>query len=200
MIGRARIYSMLVLLVTLFTSSVSAQPEMLELTMSFARGRAFINSPEKEPYEARAGQHLLPGMTSLVTLADGQCFFTAGDSETRLKQETILALTGNRQYELRQGLVGFKTASDTIKLTTAHCAAEFSNAIVVVKSNPVLTRLCVVKGSVLVIQGRQSAIVPAGQEIAAAPQRLSKVYRHSDELRFTWYWVEPDKEPALQND
>ncbi|PKL46364.1 MAG: hypothetical protein CVV42_16750 [Candidatus Riflebacteria bacterium HGW-Riflebacteria-2] len=179
---------------------VLSQTEMPALAMDFVRGRVFFNSPDNEPYEARVGQHLISSSTSLITLVDGQCFFTAGEGETRLKQETILALTGRQQYELRQGLAGFKTASAAMLLTTAHCAAEFSNAIVVVKANPVLTRLCVVKGSVLVKQGRQSATVPAGHEIAAAPQRLSKIYRHSDELRFTWYWVDAAKEPALQKD
>jgi len=177
-----------------------AQENQVAAELSFVRGRIFINSPGKEPYEARAGLHLLPLPTSLITMLDGQCFFKIDGAELRMKQETILALTGRPHYELRQGMAGFKTATGTVRLTTAHLAAEFANAVVVVKTNPVLTRLCVVKGTVLVTQGRQSATVSAGSEIAAAPQRLSRIYRQSDELRFTWYWVEPEKEPALRND
>lgn len=202
--GRCRIFGEIICAVVLLLHFMSlpafSQSEMLEVEFAFVRGRAFINSSDKEPYELRAGQHRLPPSTSLITLFDGQCFLNAGENEIRLKQETILALPDRQKYELRQGLAGFKTGSDTIMLTTAHLAAEFADAVVVVKANPILTRLCVVKGVVTVIQGRQSATVPAGQEIAAAPQRLSKLYRHSDELRFTWYWVDPAREPALQKD
>ncbi|KAF1083634.1 MAG: hypothetical protein GQF41_0412 [Candidatus Rifleibacterium amylolyticum] len=199
-VGSRVLRVVVLLLLTWLPLPVISQSEMLEVELAFVRGRSFINSPEKEPYEVKAGQHLLPSSTSLITFVDGQCFLKVGESEIRLKQETILALSGKHKYELRQGLAGFKTGSDTIMLTTAHLAAEFADAVVVVKANPVMTRLCVVKGVVTVIQGRQSATVPAGQEIAAAPQRLSKLYRHSDELRFTWYWVDPSKEPALQKD
>lgn len=194
------LYGVVLLLAIFLPLQAFSQSNSPGVQLAFVDGRVFINSPDKEPYEATAGQHLLPFSTSLITFVDGQCFFNAGETEVRLKQETILALTDRPGYELRQGLAGFKTGSDTVTLTTAHLTAQFANAVLVVKTNPVMTRLCVVKGSALVRQGRQSATVAAGHEIAAAPQRLSQEYRHSDELRFTWYWVDPVREPALQKD
>lgn len=173
--------------------------EMLELNLGFACGRLFFNSPDEEPFAAKTGQYRVPDLTSIITLDDGQCFIKFGNFEVRLKQETILAITDRHSLELRRGLAGFKADSELLKLKTAHLALEFSNALVVVKANPVMTRVCVVKGSAVVTQGRQLLNLKAGQEIAAAPQRLSKTYQQSDELRFTWYWVEPEKEPALQN-
>lgn len=179
-------------------TQIFAQIDNIEFDMSFVRGRVFIKSPDKEPFESHPGQYQVPSSTSIISLADGQCFMQEGDSELRTKQETILTLLDEKKYELRQGLAGCRIGSATIRLTTAHLGLELSDAIIVIKTNPVLTRVCVVKGHAVVTQGKSTTVVPAGYEIAAAPQRLSSVYKQSDELRFTWYWVSAEKEPALQ--
>lgn len=191
-------FLLLILLLLTSATHIFAQIEDIEFDMSFVRGRVFIKSPDKEPFESHLGQYQVPSSTSIISLADGQCFMREGDSELRTKQETILTFLDEKKYELRQGLAGFKIGSATIRLTTAHLSLEISDAVVVIKTNPVLTRVCVVKGRAVVTQGKSTTTVPAGQEIAAAPQRLSSVYKQSDELRFTWYWVSADKEPALQ--
>lgn len=169
----------------------------MTVNLNFVRGRVFFNSANREPYEAREGEHRLATATSLVSLGDGEVFLTSHLVETRLKQETILAIVDDEHYELRQGLAGFKVASAPFFISTAHLVVKCHDAVIVIKSNPAMTRVCVVKGRISVIQGRQMTDVSAGQEIAAAPQRLSKTYKQSDELRFTWYWVEPSREPAL---
>ncbi|HAE39335.1 MAG TPA: hypothetical protein DCG57_11950 [Candidatus Riflebacteria bacterium] len=189
---------LLIVLLTTALAPVQALAADIELDMSFMRGRVFIKSPDKEPFEAHAGQYRLPLLTSVVSLADGQCFMQLPVAELRTKQETILAILGDKQFELRQGLAGFRIGSDTVKISTAHLGLEVADALIVIKANPVLTRLCVIKGKAVVEQGKSKTTVLAGQEIAAAPQRLSQVYKQSDELRFTWYWVSADKEPALQ--
>ena len=191
-------FMLLIMVLLASASTLFAQAENIEFDMRFVRGRVFIKSPDKEPFESHLGQYQVPSSTSIISLADGQCFIQEGDSELRTKQETVLTLLDEQKYELRQGLAGCRIGSATIRLTTAHLSLELSDAIVVIKTNPVLTRVCVVKGRAAATQGKSTIVVPAGHEIAAAPQRLSSVYKQSDELRFTWYWVSAEKEPALQ--
>lgn len=77
---------------------------------------------------------------------------------------------------------------------------RMSPGVMVIKSNSVMTRVCMIKGNaVLRLASAAETILPEGHEIAASTGRLSKPYKMSDELRYTWYWVEPEKEPALQN-
>ncbi|MBU1107909.1 MAG: hypothetical protein KKB51_14645 [Candidatus Riflebacteria bacterium] len=180
------------------TSMIAAQTAVVDFDMTFVRGRVFRKSPDTEPFDSKPGQYRVPFSTSIITFVDGQCFMQVSGSELRLKQETILSLSALHSFELRQGLAGFKAGSEKLLLNTAHLKVELVDAIVVVKTNPALTRVCVVKGQVTVAQGKSIAVVKAGEEIAAAPQRFSQVYKQSDELRFTWYWVSADKEPALQ--
>jgi len=191
---------LLVLLLFLLTTTatMALSSTNIHFDLVFACGRIFRKSPDNEPFNSDPGQYLVPCQTSIITLADGQCFLQINEAELRLKQETILSLIATHSFELRQGLAGFKAGSEKLMLNTAHLKVEFADAIVVIKTNSALTRVCVVKGKVAVMQGKLITDLIAGQEIAAAPQRLSKAYKQSDELRFSWYWVSADKEPAFQ--
>lgn len=195
--GNFRLSALVVFLLASISITLASETA-IDFDMTFVRGRVFRKSPDSEPFDSKPGQYRVAGSTSIITLVDGQCFMLVNESELRLKQETILSLSSTHSYELRQGLAGFKTGSETVLLNTPHLKVALADAIVVVKTNPVLTRVCVIKGQVSVAQGKSTVVVKAGQEIAAAPQRLSRLYQHSDELRFTWYWVSADKEPALQ--
>ncbi|NCB37160.1 MAG: hypothetical protein EOM80_00190 [Erysipelotrichia bacterium] len=179
----------------------SSEVSGLSLTASLVKGRVYYKTAKTNIYQISRGQIVADYGDSLLTFTDGQCFFYLEDStEFRLKEESIFAFVSSDTFELRKGTFGIKLASHPVLLRTPHLFVELDNALAVIKVNPVLTRLCIVRGSASVyhIHDKTRVTVPENTEIAAAPGRLSKIYPRTDELRFAWYWVAPDKEPSLQ--
>lgn len=142
---------------------------------------------------------------TFVTGNDGQCYIEKKDYlEFRLKQNTSVNLTNNPfafidEVELKQGLMGIKTASDTLLVKTPHTDVRVRNALVVIKVSEFMTRVCVIKGTAYLMLNTNIVSLEAGKEIAACKDHFSKQYKYLDDLRYVWYWVTPDKEPSLRD-
>lgn len=172
-----------------------------EVSIEYLAGRVFLKPADSDPFGITAGKYRLASGTSILTFVDGQLIGETLDKvDVRMKEETIVAFLDTADFEVRKGVAGFKNQQDSIQINTPHVMVKRSEGIIVIKSNSVLTRICIIKGSALLrLASESETLLPEGHEIAAAAGRLSKPYKMSDELRYTWYWVEADKEPALQN-
>lgn len=191
----------LIVLLVLLTAVAFAENNQLNLVSTLVRGKVYHKSDIAPVYQLTVGQNVIPSGTVILSYLDGQCFFQRDKTlDLRLKEDSNLAFVASSSFELRKGIMGVKIASYPVLVTTPHLKIELADALVVIKVNPVLTRVCVIRGKAVVWQGksRDKIVVSVNNEIAAAPGRLSKLYPRSDELRFTWYWVEPEKEPGLQ--
>lgn len=192
----------LLAILLLILSGTVAYAESLapEFEVTMVRGRVFRKEADDQPFALEPGGYKISSATSLLTFVDGQCYLQMGKNlELRMKEEAILALSDHNDLMVRKGLVGFRSVAAPIQIKTLHLNVEFADGLLVIKSNSILTRVCLIKGTARVRQGNAAAVeLKEGQEIAAAPGKLSQPYERSDELRFTWYWVTPDKEPALQ--
>lgn len=191
----------LTVLLVLLATLAYADNNDLNLVSTMVRGKVFQKIDSAQLFQLQTGKYALPTGTVVLTYFDGQCFLEkAKNFELRLKEDSSMCFISSSSFELRKGTMGIKNASYPIAINTPHLNIEFDDAMVVIKVNPVLTRVCVIRGKAEVWQGksRDKISVSVNQEIAAAPGRVSKPYPRSDELRFTWYWVEPAKEPGLQ--
>ncbi len=143
---------------------------------------------------------------TFITGDDGQCYIEKKEYlEFRLKQNTSVNLTNNPfafidEVELKQGLMGIKTVSDTLLVKTPHTDVRVRNALVVIKVTEFMTRVCVIKGTAYLMLNTNIVSVEAGKEIAACKDHFSKQYKYLDDLRYIWYWVSPDKEPSLEEE
>ncbi|HNS08501.1 MAG TPA: hypothetical protein PKN29_02315 [Candidatus Ozemobacteraceae bacterium] len=138
---------------------------------------------------------------SVLTFADGIAVISVAEhTELRMREDSTMAFPASNSYELRKGMIGIKHSGPISQLATPHVMTDFTETLAVIKCTPVLTRICVIKGSMNVWQGRnlEKITLRAGQEIAAGQGRLSQPYPFTDDLRYAWYWTDPDKEPSLQ--
>lgn len=180
----------------------------IECDVKLLRGQNFYRFGDSSLFTLTSGRRSLVEGATLLTSFDGQMIVVTGEdtaaTEFRLKENTSLALQKKFSCEVRKGTVGFRLASESEKLAVAtpHVRVEATaEAIFVIKVNSVLTRIGVIKGKIDLFRGNNlepAEKLPAGREIAAAQGRLSQLYSCSDELRYTWYWTTPEKEPALQ--
>ena len=202
--NRAKLFTFLsVLLLLTFCSSAPAQPSSEKLSLDFflLRGRVFLKSGSDSLYSLNVGKNEISGGASVLTFADGIVFISVAEgTEFRMREDSTLAFPASSSYELRKGLTGIKHSGATALLATPHVMTDFTDALAVIKCTPVLTRICVIKGSINVWQGRnlEKIAVKAGREIAAGQGRLSQPYPFTDDLRYAWYWTAPEKEPSLQ--
>jgi hypothetical protein len=173
-----------------------------ELDAQFVRGRAYYKNEGSTPFTLKTGKIDFSSRLTIMTFFDGQCFLdSSANSQFRLKEDSLVFFETSENCEVRKGLVGIAVENDRpLKINTPHLAMEAQNATFVVKCCPVITRLCVLKGSVVLINPRfnQKTTIKAGKEIAAGSGMYSKLYDFSDELRYAWYWVEPLREPSLR--
>lgn len=171
------------------------------LDIGFVKGKAFWKHPENSPFELNQGQLAFqPGMT-VLTFFNGQCFFEVDDEiEVRMKEDSLVAIYQKNSLEVRKGLVGFRGSGKKLGISTPHASLLLETGTIVIKTNPVLTRITVVKGSVLLVDRNHAGRVriDAGKEVAVGGGKYSKFYAQTAELRYAWYWVEPSKEPSLQ--
>ncbi len=171
-----------------------------EITVKHLSGRVFQKHTSADPYAISEGKYQLSSETSILTFLDGQFFAETEDKiEVRMKEESIVSFTGKSEFEARKGVVGFKNLSGSILIKTPHVDFKLNEGIVVIKSNSVITRICIIKGNCLFERALGSIKLQEGQEIAFAGGKTSIPYKMSDELRYTWYWVDPSKEPSLMN-
>ena len=168
---------------------------------SFLRGRVFLKSGPENLYALTSGKTGVVNGASVLTFADSVAIISVAEhTEFRLREDSTLAFPASNSYELRKGMTGINHSGPLSLLTTPHVVADFTETLAVVKCTPVMTRICVIKGSVNFWQGRnlEKINVKAGQEIAAGQGRLSQPYPFTDDLRYAWYWTAPEKEPSLQ--
>lgn len=137
----------------------------------------------------------------ILTFSDGQAICEYDNKiNIRLKQDSGVETTQTDYFHITKGTVGVRTsASSTVCLSTPKLEIKlYKNSIVVVKETPVITRVCLVKGKALIEKDNKMTLVNKGFEIAASNKYLSKTYKKTAELRFTWYWTTYDKEPCLR--
>jgi len=198
-----RLTLLLVSLLLAFSSAASAQSpvDKLSLDFSFLRGKVFLKSGSENLYALTMGKTGIIGGASVLTFGDGIAIVSAAEhTEFRMREDSTMAFPASNSYELRKGITGIKHAGPPALLATPHVMTDFTETLAVVKCTPILTRICVIKGSMNVWQGRnlEKISVKAGQEIAAGQGRLSQPYPFTDDLRYAWYWTDPEKEPSLQ--
>ncbi|MEW6712812.1 MAG: hypothetical protein AB1403_23545 [Candidatus Riflebacteria bacterium] len=173
-----------------------------ELKADFCRGRVYYKQSVGQPFELNQGKIGLDRDISILTFVDGQCFISNGDAcEFRLKEDSLLFFQDTGHCEVRKGLVGIRApGGSSIQIRTPHSFFQLEKGTVVIKVFSVLTRICVVQGSILLKNPDcdQQAEISAGQEIAAGNGMYSRRYQYTDELRYTWYWVDAVKEPGLR--
>ncbi|MFZ5950205.1 MAG: hypothetical protein ACOYXC_05850 [Candidatus Rifleibacteriota bacterium] len=173
-----------------------------ELKADFCRGRVYYKQSGGQPFELNQGKIGLDKDISILTFVDGQCFISNGDAcEFRLKEDSLLFFQDPGHSEVRKGLVGIRAdGGSSIQIRTPHSFFQLEKGTVVIKVFSVMTRICVVQGAILLKNPDcdQQAEISAGQEIAAGNGMYSKRYQYTDELRYTWYWVEAIKEPGLK--
>jgi len=198
-----RLTLLIAALLLAFSSAVSAQPAAGKLTLDFSllRGRVFLKSGTENLYALTMGKTEVLCGASILTFGDGIAIISAAEhTEFRMREDSTLAFPASNSYELRKGMTGINHSGNLSLLATPHVMTDFTEALAVVKCTPILTRICVIKGSMNVWQGRnlEKITVRAGQEIAAGQGRLSQPYPFTDDLRYAWYWTAPEKEPSLQ--
>lgn len=173
-----------------------------DLDVDFVRGRVFYKSESKAPFSLKPGKIEVDTGLTLLSFYDGQCFVKTPDkAEFRLKEDSLLLFNTLHDCEVRKGLVGIRADGPTpVKVATPHALVEIADATVIIKTCPVLTRICVIKGSALLKNPRfkQETLLKTGHEVAAGSGMYSKLYAFNDDLRYAWYWVEAEREPSLR--
>ena len=193
----------LTILLFCFISSVSVADNTnrkieKELCVAFTKGQVFMQQNQANPFAIMPGKYKLANEIGILTFNNGQIIFNiASQTEVRLKEESLISLKGSDDLlTVRKGKVGFKMETGIV--ITPHFKLHLQNATVVVKVNPVLSRVCVLKGSVKVEKYDETITLKKDLEIAASALKLSRPYKRTAELRFAWYWVAPEKEPSFQ--
>ncbi len=194
-----RAFFLILLFLSLFNPLVAETG--INMEVGVLRGQVFHKTAGDHLYSLLPGNNLLATGAEVITSGDGLVFLKPDqETEFRLREDTALAVSGAASFELRKGIAGISAASSTVTLVTPHARMTLSACLAVVKVNPQLTRICVVRGKVLVSRGNslEEISLPSGFELAAATGRISQPYPYTEELRYTWYWTTPEKEPSLQ--
>lgn len=185
------------------TAAFAKEPIKQKAILCFSMGKIYLTQSINgaESHTLQKGEILPDNYASLCTDSDSQAFFEMNNGlELRLKEKTKIDILNKNKYLLQTGTAGFKLKAPKDKryVKTAFLSAILARGIFVVKTNPCLTRLCVVKGSASIrLNGSKKLVeINAGQEIAAAPNQLSVPYKYTDDLRYAWYWAAPEKEPS----
>ncbi len=162
-------------------------------------GKVLIHSADKSPYSLQEGEYQIKDVNGIFALNDGQGIFKLGDDfRFRLKEDSTIQISNLGKVEISRGVGGFSIGETPKIIRTPHFEVSGSNCIIVIKANPILTRICVIKGEVEISKATEKIRLKSGEEIAASDNKFSKIYTKTAELRFAWYWVEPDKEPSFQ--
>jgi hypothetical protein len=183
----------------LFLLVIALKVHGAEILVSMKVGRVFYKEADGQPLALQPGKCSVGSDSSILTFIDGQVFIEAArDTDLRMREESILGIHSADDFSLRKGLAGFRTKNRAIRVRTVHGDISMTDGMLVLKSNPVLTRFCLIKGKAVISYGKRQFELAEGFEIAASAEKISRPYKESDELRYAWYWVAPEKEPALQ--
>lgn len=183
-------------------ASILLQPavaQQVAIEVTHASGRAYFNHDSHEPFEVNCGRYSTINHSRILTMQNGLVFMQLNpEIDLRMKENTVLAIDSSDLLHLRKGVAGVSAQTSMI-ISTPHAHVSLNDATVVIKVNPVLSRICVIKGNAIVTQDRnpQSLQLTTEEEVAVAGNEMSSVYLRTDELRYAWYWVEPDKEPSM---
>ena len=165
---------------------------------------ARLNNPDDfNPYMKSGECEIKSG--DFKTGNNGQLFIQKNnDFELRLKQNSSVSISKNPlaltdELEIKNGVVGLKVASDTLYIKTPYADVRLRNATVIIRVSEKLVRLCVLDGTAIFIKNANFVPVNKSNEIAASKDKLSKIYKYLDDLRFVWYWKSPSEEPSLKD-
>jgi len=177
-----------------------ANKPTVELKATYIQGRVFMQNEEGGPFTLKPGTYKGSKSAGILTFNHGQAVCSLGENEElRLKEETLVTIKASDSFVVRKGTAGFRLKNG--KVVTRHLKVLLSDATIVVKVNPIITRICVIKGTAKVQKALNDEIeLKKGFEVAASILKLSKAYKRTAELRFTWYWTVPEKEPSFQLD
>ncbi|MDD3148710.1 MAG: hypothetical protein PHD82_15555 [Candidatus Riflebacteria bacterium] len=193
--------SALCLIFILNTFSAVHAGREIPLTVSLLRGQAYQKVAGDRLFSISVGKIDITEGTTILTGLSGIVFLQPEPGvEFRLREESAFGIIASNSFELRKGIAGLRVSSSPVELSTPHLRLTLQNTLAVIKVNPMLTRVCVIKGGLQFWQGRstEKLLLQTGHEIAAAQGQVSRAYQFSDELRYTWYWTTPDREPSLQ--
>lgn len=190
----------LLFILGLFSFAAQAETDSSFLVIDYVKGKAFWKYNHSSPFEIKPGKiHFKKGLT-LLTIFDGHCFVSDQAKEMRLKENSLLFFKKKDLVEVRKGIIGLKNDSGNLKIKTPHAYLELHKGTIVIKTTPILTRISVVKGEVLLFNKKRNSkvAISRGEEVAAGSGMFSKIYKQTNELRYSWYWVEPSREPSLR--
>ena len=170
------------------------------LYIRYSIGQSYYSHDGSNVFSLKEASYGFFDRCKILTFLDGQVICDYDKKvNIRLKQDSAFESHQDKCFSVNKGTVGFWTKGIDISVSTPKVNVKvYDNSIVVVKETSVLTRICVVKGKALVVKGDKQIIVNQNQEIAASKNYLSKKYKRTAELRFTWYWTSPSKEPCFQ--
>lgn len=170
----------------------------------FSSANAGINDLNSYELYFKYGDGVIDGC-DFKTYDNGQYYFKNSNIELRLKQNSSISVTNNPlaltdEFIFNKGVIGLKVASDTVLVKTPYGEVRARNSTIVLKNSEDLIRICVIKGNVTIKKKTNFISLPAGKEIAISHNQVSKPYKYLDDLRYTWYWVEPAREPAFRDE
>ena len=189
---------LILILLGFFSFVVTAVQAGEKLLADFVRGRVYFKAVSM--FELKPGEFDLEAEASILTFFDGQCFLKNNEnSQFRMKEDSMIRFLDADRLEIRKGTVGVKSLEKEVSVIFGNFELKVKGATVVVKATPVLTRVCVVNGRALIRRkgSNEETVILSGKEVAFATGKVSKMYPFTDELRYTWYWVDAVKEPAL---
>lgn len=166
----------------------------------YCTGNAYWAGDGRAPFLLSKSKFDFIARGNIMTSADGQVVCEYNKlCQFRLKEVSSVKTSLPDCFNVTKGIVGFKTNNEyKLSLITSHLEAKlYENSIVTVKVNPIITRICVVKGKAIVVKNNKIVLVNSGCEIAASKKQLSKLYKQTNELRYTWYWKDPSEEPSF---
>jgi hypothetical protein len=170
-----------------------------DLTVRKSVGRVLLNSKDGNPFRIQEGNYPYTKGMEILTLSEGQIVLKIKDDyEVRLKEDSIVRFGSGKSIFFSRGTIGIKSSLNPVIFKTPHLEGKLNKGTIVIKTNPILTRICLIDGELEVEKAGKSIKMSKGSEIAASDTKLSQEYKRTAELRFTWYWKEnPEEEPTF---
>lgn len=187
-------------MVVFCSQSNHASTEINYLNVVYSSGSVKLLKNLSGPFQIDTHKYYIPDESRIITQSDGELIANKEDwLQIRLKPETSVLLSNISSAYIDRGTAGIRVSNNDYSLSSSHLQIKSIDGIIVVKVNPILTRVCIIRGTAVVKHQKtgKSKTLKADMEIAASQLYLSDKYHRTDEMRFVWYWVSPDKEPAF---